>query len=404
MRIVADQAIPLIAEACAALGDILLKPGPSLRQADLAEADCLFVRSVTRVGPDLLAGTPVGFVGTATSGTDHIDASYLADAGIALADAAGSNANSVAEYVISGLLHLAEKQQFLLAEKTLAIVGVGHVGCRVQAKAEGLGMRVRLNDPPRARAAGEAGFVSLDEALSEADIVTLHVPLTRTGPDPTWHLADSGFFSALPPGAIFVNTSRGDVCDEDALKAAMQTGRLGGVILDVWQNEPAIDTALLKRVDLGTPHIAGYSFDGKIQATRLVADAARRHFGQTGTWHAEAHLPEPAVPSIHLDSRDTRRMARLEQALHAADESRQDALDDQRALLRTIRRVWNIANDDLRLRRILGLPPARQAERFASLRAEYGRRREWHQTRIHIPPALAELGTRLCALGFSPAD
>ena len=262
MKIVADPNIPFVREAFAALGEIQLVPGRQIRAETVRDAELLLVRSITPVTPALLEGSRVKFVATATIGTDHVDLGYLASRDVGFASASGSNANSVAEYVVAGLLELARRRKFRLREKTLGVVGVGNVGRRVVRYAEALGMRVLQNDPPRQRAEALAHFVSLDRLLAEADIVTAHVPLVREEPEATFHLIDRDVLFSLSRRPILVNTARGAVVDNRALLPAIAGGKLGGVVLDVWENEPDISGELLAVVDLGTPHIAGYSFDG----------------------------------------------------------------------------------------------------------------------------------------------
>jgi len=232
MKIVADENIPLVAEAVGPLGEVLTVPADAISPALVRDAQALLVRSVTPVGPDLLDGSAVRFVGTATIGTDHVDRAYLACRGIGFASAEGSNARSVAEYVFAALSVLAERGGWRLAEKALGIVGVGNIGSRVARLAEGVGVKVLRNDPPIARQTGDPEYLPLD-ALADADIVTFHVPLTREGPDTTYHMINTSLVSRLKRGVILLNTSRGSVADTTALKAALAAGRLGALALDV---------------------------------------------------------------------------------------------------------------------------------------------------------------------------
>ena len=359
MKIVADPNIPYVREAFAGLGEITLVPGRQITAAHVRDADLLLVRSVTPVNAALLDGSRVKFVATATIGFDHVDVAYLATHGIGFATAAGSNANSVAEYIIAALLELAHRQNIRLRDKTIGVVGVGNVGSKVVRYARALGLRVLPNDPPRQRAENLPDFVNLEQIAAEADILTLHVPLTKTGPDATFHLLE-------PRRGMVINSSRGAVLDNQYLLAA----KLNGLVLDVWENEPHILPELLTKSDLGTPHIAGYSFDGKVNGTRLIYEAACRHLGVPGTW--QPVLPAPPVP-------------RLEITVAPGE-------DDENVLRRIIRRVYDIGGDDARLRM--------DYRQFDKLRAEYPVRREFCNTELELQCAPATLRMKLTALGF----
>ncbi len=370
MRIVADPNIPFVREAFSALGAIQLVPGRQIDQAAVRDADILLVRSVTPVHSGLLGGSRVKFVGTATIGTDHIDRVYLAGGGIGFASAAGSNANSVAEYVVAAMLELARRGKFRLADKTLGVVGAGNVGSRVARYAEALGLRVLLNDPPRARAENSPAFIPLEALLAEADVVTLHVPLTKDGPDATRHLIDQTVLSDLKRKPVLINTSRGAVVDNVALLAAILGGQLSGAVLDVWEHEPDISLALLDMANLGTPHIAGYSFDGKAGGTRMIYEAACKFFGKPPVW-------TPVLPPALVD--------RVVISVNKGE-------DDEAVLHRAIQRVYDITSDDAALR-------ARPGE-FDRQRAEYPVRREFFNTELVLRGAGLGLVEKVRALGF----
>jgi erythronate-4-phosphate dehydrogenase len=338
MKIVADPNIPFVREAFGPLGDVQLVPGRQMTPATVREAELLLVRSVTPVNAALLDGSRVRFVATATIGTDHVDEAHLVQRGIGFASAAGSNANSVAEYIVAALLELGYQG------KTLGVVGVGNVGSKVVRYATALGMRVLQNDPPRQRAEKLPEFVTLDRIGAEADIITFHVPLTKSGPDATFHLFE-------PRGGIIINTSRGAVLDNQALL----TAPLAGLVLDVWEGEPTILPALLEKADFGTPHIAGYSFDGKVNGTRMIYEAACRHFGLSGSWKPE--LPAPANPVLTGHN-----------------------------LRSVVRQAYDITADDAALRR--------DYRHFDRLRAEYPVRREFFN--------YATSRSEAAALGFRP--
>jgi erythronate-4-phosphate dehydrogenase len=303
LTIVADENIPQVANAFEGIATIRLVNGRGLRREALEGADALLVRSVTRVDGHLLAGSSIQFVGTATIGTDHVDRAYLASSGIGFASAKGSNANSVAEYVVAALLEIAAHTGTELGGRTLGIVGRGNIGSRVAKYAPLLGLRVLMSDPPLERA-GECGpWTPLPSLLRESDFVTFHVPLNRDGADRTLHLIGGGELAVLKPGAWLINTSRGPVVDNAALLGALEGGHLGGAVLDVWEGEPDIMRPLLERCLIGTPHIAGYSIDGKLNGTRMMHAAVLRHFGLEGAWEPETPpVPRPAVAAEGTDS------------------------------------------------------------------------------------------------------
>src|SRR5690606_27090310 len=251
---------------------------------DLRDADALIVRSVTRVDRALLDGTPVRFVGTATVGVDHVDRAYLAEAGIGFASSAGCNSRSVVEYVITVLLEIAVAHDITLAGKTLGIVGHGNIGSRLAKVAPILGLNVLVNDPPLERAGHPGPFITLEHLLQHSDFVTFHVPKITTGPDRTIGLIDSARLAAMKPTAWLINGSRGDVVVGDDLKSALAARRIAGAVLDVWEGEPAIDRELMDAVFLATPHIAGYSMEGKMNGTTMMHDAAAAHFQLDDPW------------------------------------------------------------------------------------------------------------------------
>jgi len=371
MRIVADPNIPFVQEAFGPLGEVWLVPGREITANAVHDADALLVRSVTPVNAALLNGSPVKFVGTATIGIDHIDQEYLSAKGIGFASAQGSNANSVAEYVVAAMLEMAQRGKFRLRDKKLGVIGVGHVGSRVVRNAQALGMRVLQNDPPRARVENAPQFISLERLLAKADILTVHVPLTREGPDATFHLFDKDRLGTLElRKPILINTSRGAVMDNKALLKAIDGEWLGGVVLDVWENEPNISPELLDVVDLATPHIAGYSFDGKVNGTRMIYEAACRFFQLQTTWMPS--LPPSPVPHIGLTV--------------------SSGEDDEEILRRIVRRIYDIAADDAALRKNILT--------FDKLRAEYPIRREFFNTELVLSGAGEELRAKFAALGF----
>ncbi len=377
MKTVCAASVTEGAGAFATLGDVAVRPDREIGPADLSDADALVVRSKTRVDRALLEGSRVRYVGTATAGFDHLDTAWLEEAGIAWYAAAGCNAESVADWFTSALLCLASRRALTLEGLTLAVVGVGQVGRRVARRAEALGLRVLLNDPPRRLAEQAPGLLPLEAVLPEADIVTLHVPLTGTGPFATRRMAGSPFFEQLKPGAVFVNASRGEVVDEEALLFALRSDQVSRVLLDVWENEPAIRPGLLEAAELGTPHIAGYSFDGKRRGTEQVYADLCHFLERPPAWTGRSGTPVPGVP---LD--------RVAEGVESVEE----------ALWRAVRRVYDVSADDRALRGPGG-DAAALAARFEALRKEYPVRREFATARVS-GRAGTEVCRRLRGLGF----
>lgn len=378
MRIVADENIPFVQEAFSDLGTVETRAGRSMTPEVLKDAEMLLVRSVTKVNADLLDGTAVRFVATATIGEDHIDKSFLAERGIAFSSAPGCNADSVADYITSALVVLSEQFRMRLPRLRLGIVGVGNVGSRVLERAKALGMTCVLNDPPRARAEADPNFRPIEEIWA-CDIVSFHVPLTKEGEDATFHLANAAFLGAMKPGAILFNSARGSVVHGNALGEALASGRLRAAVLDVWESEPAIDPALLDRVAIGTPHIAGYSFDGKVNGTRQIYEAACAFLGKDPTWDPSPLLPAPDVPKVQLDG---------------------TAADPLPELQKAVLTVYDVRRDDEALRGIHDVPASDQGAYFDQLRKEYPRRREFKNTEAIVLPHNQDLKVRLQGLHF----
>jgi erythronate-4-phosphate dehydrogenase len=369
LRIVADENIPCVDEALGNLGSIERLAGRDIGPAAVADADVLLVRSVTPVAPPLLDESPVQFVGSATIGTDHVDRDYLQDRGIAFAHAPASNADSVADYVVAALLALAHRRGVSLRDRTVGVVGCGNIGGRLLRRLPALGLSVLPHDPPRAAAEpGAEGpdFVSLDTVLERADILTLHVPLTTDGPHATHHLVDAAVLGRLGPGAWLLNTSRGPVVEGDALLKTLRADRLGAAVLDVWENEPTPDPALVRAAALATPHIAGYAWDGKVRGTTMLYEAVCEHFGVEPTWSPAATL-RPEHPSALRGQAPDPRLPRTDGLHHLA------------------RQAYDLGADDARMRRLLDRPPGAQGAYFQRLRATYPTRRELQ--RFSVPEA-----------------
>jgi erythronate-4-phosphate dehydrogenase len=382
MKIVCDANMPLVREAFSTLGEVVALDGRRIVPEHIGDADLLITRSTTRINEALLGTRRLRFYGSGVIGTDHIDIPFLERAGIPWCAAPGCNAVSVSQYIVSSLVRFARRDGLRLDTLTLGVVGVGHVGRQVVARARALGMRVVACDPPRRRdpADDEAqAFVSLDDLLREADIVTLHVPLTRTGPDVTVHLLDADRLSRLRPGARLINAARGPVIDSDAWLAVQARGGLRGTVLDTWDPEPAYRRDVHARVDWGTPHIAGHSYEGKVNGTMQVYREACRVLGVAPTFTPV--LPAPPVPSLVVDARSMSRETLLEQLVLP---------------------VYDLQADDARLRPTAQIEDdVTRGRAFDRLRRDYPMRREFSATRVALQNAAPELARMVRELGFA---
>jgi len=377
LHIVVNKNTPYVVQAFSRLGKVTAVDTPEVTPEVVRDADLLVVRSETKVDRRLLDNSRVRFVGTVTIGTDHVDLEYLSKRGIVFASAPGSNANSVAEYVAAALLRWSVRKQRPLSGLKLGVVGVGNVGSKVVRVAQALGMTVLQNDPPRARAIRDPVFVPLD-ALMECDVITLHVPLTRVGRDPTFHLFDESRFRKMKRSSILLNTARGAVVETRALTGALRDGHVSDAILDVWENEPAIDLELLSRVSLATPHIAGHSLDGKVNAVQMIYEAACRFVGLSDAFDAHACMPEPENPLVQCPS----------------------GSDPAVVLDRIVSQCYDIARDDRNVRQLSKLAVPDRSVHFMRLRAEYRVRYEFPHYSVSAPPAAQPLIPVLRNLGF----
>lgn len=373
MRLVVDENLPWVEEFFADTAQLVRLPGSEIQRDDLMSADGLLVRSVTQVNAELLEGTPVGFVGTATIGVDHVDQAWLQKAGIEFVSAPGCNADSVVDYVLSSLLWLAQEQGFSLQEQTLGIVGVGQVGGRLARRLEAYGCRLLLNDPPR-EAQGEAGFVSLGQLLEEADILCLHTPLTRSGPFPSEKLLGEKELQRLE-GRILLNAGRGGVLDQAALKKLLEEGLSLTLLLDVFAGEPQLDIELLDFCCLATPHIAGYSLEGKSRGTEALYQAWCVYQQQTCGKSLADYLPEPPVGRLELNP----------------------GWSPEEACRRAALLVYDPRADAARMRLALQQLPSAQA--YQQLRKNYPLRREFAS--LQVRSATDDQARALEALGFS---
>lgn len=378
LRIVADENMPLVKEFFGDVGDIVFLPGRHITASDVRDADLLLVRSVTRVDQNLLQGSRVRFVGTATIGFDHIDIDYLKQTKIGFACAPGCNANAVVEYVISTLSILAEQSRFAIRDKVVGIIGVGNVGSLLRERLTQWGVQCVCNDPPRA-AKGEKGFIELDELIKAADIVTIHTPLITSGEYKTYHLFDESRLNQLKAHAILINTARGKVIDNAALKTLLEKRHDVRAVLDVWENEPDIDLELLHRVAIATPHIAGYSLDGKMRGTEMIYKAACRYFGLPARKKAGQFAPDSMLEKLSF-SEDIC----IDEAVNVA-----------------IRSCYDVRRDDAYLRDAACRFGSTFSHGFDDLRKHYPVRREFHNLKIKIKHGKDQAINTFKALGFS---
>lgn len=376
MLIVADENIPLLDAFFAGFGEIRRYPGRAIDAACVRDADVLLVRSVTRVTAQMLEGSQVRFVGTCTIGTDHLDLDYLAQAGIHWSSAPGCNARGVVDYVLGSLLTLAELDGVALQDRVYGVVGAGQVGERLVRVLRGLGWKVLVCDPPR-QAREEGEFVSLQVILEQCDAISLHTPLLRDGPDPTWHLLGGEQLARLRPGAWLVNASRGPVVDNQALRELLLDREDVQAVLDVWEGEPQVDLALADLCTLATPHIAGYSLDGRQRGTAQVYQAFCRWRGEPERVRLSTLLPPPSLAQIDLDARTAPAWA----------------------LAALCRAVYDPRRDDADFRRSLSEDPAQQRAAFDLLRKHYPERREIEGLAVRVRGDSPQLAQVVAALG-----
>jgi erythronate-4-phosphate dehydrogenase len=376
MRIVADENIPLLDAFFAGFGDIRRYPGRTLDRAAVADADILLVRSVTQVNRQLLEGSPVRFVGTCTIGTDHLDLDYFNEAGIQWSSAPGCNARGVVDYVLGSLLTLAEIEGADLTQRTYGVVGAGQVGGRLISVLRGLGWNVLVCDPPRQSAEG-GDYVSLDEIIARCDVISLHTPLSKSGELATWHLLDRARLQQLRHGAWLINAARGPVVDNTALREVLLEREDLQAVLDVWEKEPLVDVELAELCVIGTPHIAGYSLDGRQRGTAQIYQALCAFLDQPATIALEDLLPKPWLAQVALDA----------------------ATDPAWALNMLCRGVYDPRRDDADFRRSLVGDSSSQRLAFDALRKHYPPRREIEGLRVSINGQSALLQQIIQALG-----
>ncbi len=351
MKIIIDENIAFAREAFSGFGEIVLMHGRQINNSALKDADALIVRSITKVNKELLHGTKVKFVGTATIGTDHIDLDYLASQNIAFSDAKGCNADAVAEYVFTVIFSFSAKYNITLKDKTIGIVGVGNIGSRIERLAKATGMKIIKNDPPLKRKTGSADFKDLNDIFN-ADIITSHVPLNIDGPDKTVHLFNAENLTRLKDNSIFINASRGQVVDNTALNNIIKRNRLI-VALDVWENEPSVNLELINKVEIATPHIAGYSLEGKANGTATIYNSICRFLNRKHEW-------KPTLPDVNNN---------------IIYEPERNSIEDKLADIFT--GIYNIYRDDNGMRKIKDQLSEDRPKYFDLLRKNYPLRREF---------------------------
>jgi erythronate-4-phosphate dehydrogenase len=373
IKIVADSKIPLLKGVFEPYAEIVYLHPSEITNENIIDADALLIRTRTKCNSILLDGTNVKFIATATIGYDHIDTSYCESKNIKWINAPGCNSSSVMQYVASSLLTIASRKNLDLSEMTIGIVGVGNVGNKVARFSEALGMKVLLNDPPRERVEGKGKFVPLEELINRCNIITLHVPLIKEGIDKTFHFADEAFFSKLNERIIFINTSRGEVVDTSALKNAIEKKIISASVLDVWENEPEIDLDLLNMVDIATPHIAGYSVDGKANGTAICVRGLSAFFNLdlNNDWYPSS-VPLPNNPK--------------ELTIECQGKSNQEILPE------IILLTYDLTKEDATLRK--------SVDTFEKQRNEYPIRREFPYYQIKLLNGNHELNKTVSELGF----
>jgi erythronate-4-phosphate dehydrogenase len=372
MKIVIDDKIPYIHGVFEAFGEVIYLPGSQTTPEIVKNADALVTRTRTKCNRELLEGSKVKFIATATIGFDHIDTEYCKQAGIKWTNAPGCNAESVNQYIASALFGWSMRKRTELKEKTIGIVGVGHVGKKVAHLCKTIGMRVLLNDPPRERLEGPEKFVSLEKIQQEADIITFHVPLNMSGKDATFHMVNEKFLRNLNKKPLLINSCRGEVFDSKAISRSYKAGDISGFILDCWENEPDIDLELLNISEYGTPHIAGYSKDGKANGTQMSVQAVSRFFNLgIDDWEPQ-NVEPPPNPVIEIDGNQRREYSILAEAVLS---------------------TYDIETDDETLRE--------NPQMFEQLRGDYPVRREFDSYTISAKNIENETCKKLKSLGFN---
>ncbi len=372
MKILIDDKIPYIQGAFESVAEVVYLPGAKTTPEITKDADAIVTRTRTICNEKLLAGSSVKFIATATIGFDHIDTDYCDKAGIRWTNAPGCNSKSVEQYIASTIMVLAEENGWNLSEKCIGVVGVGNVGSKVARICELFGMKVLLNDPPRERAEGSEKFVSLKTIKEQADIITLHVPLEIKGEDATFHLGNESFFSSLGKKPVLINSCRGEVVETNAVKVALKSGQISSFVCDCWENEPDIDLELLALTEIATPHIAGYSKDGKATGTLMSVQAISDFFGLgLNNWRPSG-VELPSNPVIEIDGA---------------------GLTEQQIIAKAILHTYDIRNDDKAFRN--------NTELFEQMRGDYPVRREFPAFTIIAKNINEAIVDKLKQMGFT---
>ncbi|HNW57801.1 MAG TPA: 4-phosphoerythronate dehydrogenase PdxB [Bacteroidales bacterium] len=371
MKVVADDKIPFLKGVLEPYADVVYLPGSKIDNSVLQKADALITRTRTKCNKELLDKSGIRFIATATIGFDHIDTRYCDDRKITWTNAPGCNSSSVQQYIASALMRISSENHFMLRDKTLGIIGVGNVGSKVEKFAAAVGMKLLLNDPPRARREDKSHFVDFETILRESDIITLHVPLNKSGDDKTWHLINEQTIQKMKKGAWLINSSRGEVVDNKVLSAFLSTGMLSGAVLDVWENEPDIDLQLMEKLFLATPHIAGYSTDGKANGTAMSVNALSRFFNLPLKEWRPGDVPSPPEPIFSIDGKDK---------------------SDEDIIRKAVLHTYDIRSDDEKLRH--------SPEGFEKQRGGYPVRREFPSFSITLTNCSAKSREILEKLGF----
>lgn len=359
MKIICDENISFAEAAFSQFGKVELLQGRKINNAALNKADVLIVRSITKVDKSLLENTNIKFVGTATIGTDHVDINYLNKRNIKFADAAGCNSDAVTEYLFTALFRILADKNISLKNKSMGVIGVGNIGSRVVKLAKAVGLEVIMNDPPLQRKTSSKDYAPLEEAL-QADIVTFHVPLTLDGKDKTIHLLDQKKIKSMKDGIILINASRGPVVDNTALSSFIDKKKLN-VVLDVWEHEPEVDINLLNQTLIATPHIAGYSLEGKVNGTYLIYKNFCNFLGETPTWQPTLAMPEDSLITAEENKS-------IEETLNFI-----------------FSKVYQIRRDDKKMRHLYDLDAKIRPSYFDLMRKEYPYRREFNNYFVKNP-------------------
>ncbi len=376
MKIIVDENIEFGAEAFQQFGEVKLSHGRKITNEMLEDVEVLIVRSITDVNEELLRNTPVKFVGTATIGTDHLDKDFLKSNNIYYSSAPGCNSFAVTEYVFTSVAQIAHENNFDLSEKTFGVIGYGNIGKKITKFAEAVGLKTFVNDPPLQRDGFNYNFCSLEEALN-CDLISFHVPLNKTGVDKTFHLLNEQRISELKPGTILINTSRGGVIDNIALLNRLQNKNDLTVVLDVWEHEPRINSELLKKVSIGSPHIAGYSYEGKVNGTTMIYNSLCEFLNEAKIW-------KPTLKPVDSNKIIPDKSQSITELLY-----------------QITKKIYNISEDSYSLKSLSDLKENELGKHFDQLRKNYKLRREFNNYLVQSENLTSEQRTILQSLRFN---